>query len=132
MSDYEATAYLSLEKLKEKHNLEIQQLHEKIKSENSAKMQLSKSLMELVSSDSGYRCFSYFKLAEFEEYQRRSCPTNRFVLLRSTHYFSFVRVRGLFPPQRNFTRGSSSCILRSPEIYSEESPWGRLAALQTS
>lgn len=47
MSDYEATAYLSLEKLKEKHNLEIQQLHEKIKSENSAKMQLSKSLMEL-------------------------------------------------------------------------------------
>jgi len=26
MSDYEATAYLSLEKLKEKHLLEIQQL----------------------------------------------------------------------------------------------------------
>ena len=47
MSDYEATAYLSLEKLKEKHNLEIQQLHEKIKSEHSAKMQLSRSLMEL-------------------------------------------------------------------------------------
>ena len=47
MSDYEATAYLSLEKLKEKHSLEIQQLHEKIKSENSAKMQLSRSLMEL-------------------------------------------------------------------------------------
>lgn len=38
MSDYEATAYLSLEKLKEKHSLEIQQLHEKIKSEHSAKM----------------------------------------------------------------------------------------------
>ena len=47
MSDYEATAYLSLEKLKEKHSIEIQQLHEKIKSENSAKMQLSRSLMEL-------------------------------------------------------------------------------------
>lgn len=47
MSDYEATAYLSLEKLKEKHGLEIQQLHEKIKSEHSAKMQLSRSLMEL-------------------------------------------------------------------------------------
>jgi hypothetical protein len=33
MSDYEATAYLSLEKLKEKHLLEIQQLHEKIRKE---------------------------------------------------------------------------------------------------
>jgi hypothetical protein len=33
MSDYEATAYLSLEKLKEKHLLEIQQLHDKIRKE---------------------------------------------------------------------------------------------------
>ncbi len=47
MSDYEATAYLSLEKLKEKHTLEIQQLHDKIKNEYQTKTQLSRSLMEL-------------------------------------------------------------------------------------
>lgn len=47
MSDYEATAYLSLEKLKEKHQLEIQQLHERIRSEHSAKVQLSRALMEM-------------------------------------------------------------------------------------
>ena len=33
MSDYEATAYLSLEKLKEKHMLEFQQFQEKIRKE---------------------------------------------------------------------------------------------------
>jgi hypothetical protein len=47
MSDYEATAYLSLEKLKEKHQLEIQQLHERIRQEHSAKVLLSRTLMEL-------------------------------------------------------------------------------------
>ncbi len=47
MSDYEATAYLSLEKLKEKHQLEIQQLHERIRQEYSAKVLLSRTLMEL-------------------------------------------------------------------------------------
>ena len=47
MSDYEATDYLSLEKLKEKHTLEIQQLHEKLKSEFQNKTQLSRGLMEL-------------------------------------------------------------------------------------
>ena len=38
MSDYEATAYLSLEKLKEKHQLEIQQLHERLRHEASKKV----------------------------------------------------------------------------------------------
>jgi hypothetical protein len=33
MSDYEATAYLSLEKLKEKHMLEFQQFQERIRKE---------------------------------------------------------------------------------------------------
>jgi hypothetical protein len=37
MSDYEATAYLSLEKLKEKHILEIQQLQEQIRREYKVK-----------------------------------------------------------------------------------------------
>jgi hypothetical protein len=47
MSDYEATAYLSLEKLKEKHILEIQQLHEQIRRDYKVKQKLSKELMEM-------------------------------------------------------------------------------------
>ena len=47
MSDYEATAYLSLEKLKEKHLLEIQQLQERIKREHRGKVKLSKELMDM-------------------------------------------------------------------------------------
>jgi hypothetical protein len=47
MSDYEATAYLSLEKLKEKHLLEIQQLHDKVRREHSAKITFSKELMDM-------------------------------------------------------------------------------------
>ena len=47
MSDYEATAYLSLEKLKEKHQLEIQQLHERLRAEASQKTTHSRRLMEL-------------------------------------------------------------------------------------
>lgn len=47
MSDYEATAYLSLEKLKEKHLLEINQLHERIRKEFKMKLKLSKELMEM-------------------------------------------------------------------------------------
>jgi len=47
MSDYEATAYLSLEKLKEKHLLEIEQLHEKIRQEFSNKITFTKELMDM-------------------------------------------------------------------------------------
>jgi hypothetical protein len=47
MSDYEATAYLSLEKLKEKHELEIRQLREKITKEHQHKITYSKQLKEL-------------------------------------------------------------------------------------
>lgn len=47
MSDYEATAYLSLEKLKEKHILEIQQLRENIKREYKIKLKFTKELMEM-------------------------------------------------------------------------------------
>lgn len=47
MSDYEATAYLSLEKLKEKHLLEIQQQQERIKKEYKIKLKFSKELMEM-------------------------------------------------------------------------------------
>ena len=48
MSDYEATAYLSLEKLKEKHLLEIQQLQEKVRREFRGKVKLTKELNEFV------------------------------------------------------------------------------------
>lgn len=47
MSDYEATAYLSLEKLKEKHMLEFQQFQERIRKELSARMKFSRDLLEL-------------------------------------------------------------------------------------
>lgn len=47
MSDYEATAYLSLEKLKEKHMLEFQSFQEKIRKELRSKMKFSKDLLEL-------------------------------------------------------------------------------------
>ena len=47
MSDYEATAYLSLEKLKEKHMLEFQQFQEKIRQEMGQKMKFSKDLLDL-------------------------------------------------------------------------------------
>ena len=47
MSDYEATAYLSLEKLKEKYMLEFQQFQEKIRKELRQKMKFSKDLLEL-------------------------------------------------------------------------------------
>ena len=47
MSDYEATAYLSLEKLKEKHLMELQPLHEKLRAEYKIKLKYSKELMEM-------------------------------------------------------------------------------------
>jgi hypothetical protein len=46
MSDYEATAYLSLEKLKEKHILEIQQMQEQIRREYKVKLKFTKELMD--------------------------------------------------------------------------------------
>lgn len=47
MSDYEATAYLSLEKLKEKHLLEFQQFSDNLAKEMRKKMKFSKDLIEL-------------------------------------------------------------------------------------
>ena len=47
MSDYEATAYLSLEKLKEKHELEIRNKRESIMKEYNEKKTYSRTLMEL-------------------------------------------------------------------------------------
>lgn len=47
MSDYEATAYLSLEKLKEKHMMEFQAYQVKIRDELRRKMKFSRDLLEL-------------------------------------------------------------------------------------
>lgn len=47
MSEYEATAYLSLEKLKEKHLLEFQQFQEKTRKDLRKKMKFSRDLLEL-------------------------------------------------------------------------------------
>jgi hypothetical protein len=47
MADYEATAYLSLEKLKEKHLLEYQQFQDRVRIELKTKMKFSKDLLEL-------------------------------------------------------------------------------------
>lgn len=47
MAEYETTAYLSLEKLKEKHMLEFQQFSEKIRKETKTKMKFSKELLEM-------------------------------------------------------------------------------------
>lgn len=47
MSDYEATAYLSLEKLKEKHLIEISQMQEQIRKDFKVKITFTKELMEM-------------------------------------------------------------------------------------
>ena len=47
MSDYEATAYLSLEKLKEKHEEEIEVLRIRINKEKKIKLKFSKNLIEM-------------------------------------------------------------------------------------
>ena len=47
MQDYEATAYLSLEKLKEWHMKEYDEFQDKIQQELKKKMKYSKELIEL-------------------------------------------------------------------------------------
>jgi len=47
MSDYEATAYMSLEKLKEKHMSEIREYQERVRIELSKSYKQSKQLIEL-------------------------------------------------------------------------------------
>ena len=47
MSDYEATAYLSLEKLKEKHEEEIEALRKKISTEKRSRLKYSKDLIDM-------------------------------------------------------------------------------------
>lgn len=46
MQDYEATVFLSLEKLKEKHLKEMEEMREKTRNEYKIKSKLSKDLLE--------------------------------------------------------------------------------------
>lgn len=46
MQDYEATVFLSLEKLKEKHLKEMEDMREKTRNEFKIKCKLSKDLLE--------------------------------------------------------------------------------------
>jgi len=46
MQDYEATVFLSLEKLKEKHLKEMEEMREKIRNDFKVKSKLSKDLLE--------------------------------------------------------------------------------------
>jgi len=46
MQDYEATVFLSLEKLKEKHLKETEELRDKIRNDFKVKQKLSKDLLE--------------------------------------------------------------------------------------
>lgn len=47
MGDYEAAAFDSVERLKEKHLREIQELHEKVRGEFTVKFKWSRELMDL-------------------------------------------------------------------------------------
>lgn len=47
MADYETTAYISLEKLKERHMNEYQEFQEKIRADLRKKMKFSKDLLDL-------------------------------------------------------------------------------------
>mmetsp|Transcript_19275 Transcript_19275/g.18419 ORF Transcript_19275/g.18419 Transcript_19275/m.18419 type:complete len:144 (+) Transcript_19275:121-552(+) len=47
MADYEAAAFESIERLKEKHLLEVNDLHEKVRNNFKIKHKLSKELMDM-------------------------------------------------------------------------------------
>lgn len=68
MADYEAAAYTSLEKLKEKHDVEISQLKEHLKTKYPIKYTFSKELMEVRAMER-----KQFSLKEYEkaEYLKR-------------------------------------------------------------
>jgi len=65
MSEYEATAYLSLEKLKEKHLIEFNNFQEKIKAELKKKFKFSKDLLELWNKEA-----MLVKLKRYEEAEK--------------------------------------------------------------
>ena len=89
MSDYEATAYLSLEKLKEKHMLEFEQFQDRIRKELRAKMKFSKDLLELRDKEAKLVRAKRYEEAErvkmkadlLEEFERSKLDAEVIVLL---------------------------------------------------
>jgi hypothetical protein len=65
MNEYEATAYLSLEKLKEKHLLEFEKFKEKVRTDLKKKFKFSKDLIELRQKEA-----SLVKLKRYEEAEK--------------------------------------------------------------
>ena len=65
MEDYEATAYLSLEKLKERHMQEYQEYQEKIKHQLKSQMKFSKDLLDL-----RYKIDKLIKQQKYDEAER--------------------------------------------------------------
>jgi hypothetical protein len=64
MQDYESAAYKSLEKLKEKHDVEIRELKEFLRSEFPVKYTLSKELMELRRQEKKFHTVKEYDKAE--------------------------------------------------------------------
>ena len=64
-ADYEATAYLSLEKLKERQMKEYQKFEEKCKHEVSKQMKFSKDILEL-----RHKQDKLIKLQKYEEAEK--------------------------------------------------------------
>ena len=64
MADYEATAFLSLEKLKEKHIVELQSLSESVRANFTMKFRQSKALVDLRKQQKVYMVTKHYLLAE--------------------------------------------------------------------
>jgi hypothetical protein len=62
MADYEAAAYTSLEKLKEKHDYELKALRDSIENTFNVKYTFSKDLMEIKSQEK-----KFFALKEYSK-----------------------------------------------------------------
>ena len=70
MADYEAAAYSSLEKLKEKHDQEINLLRENIMTKYNIKYTLSKELMELRAFEKKFFALKQYDKAE--QYKKKA------------------------------------------------------------
>lgn len=70
MREYEAAAFESVERLKEKHIREIQELHEKVQSDFKLKFKWSRELMDLRRQEKTYFQVKDYNMAE--EFKRRA------------------------------------------------------------
>jgi hypothetical protein len=64
MADYEASAFESVERLKEKHIREIQELHERVSQQFKVKFKWSRELMDLRKQEKIYFSIRDYQKAE--------------------------------------------------------------------